>query len=351
MYKLIIRPFFFLFGPELIHNFSFLLIKLLCRIPIISNLIKYNFTFKNSLLEKQLFGLNFKNRIGMAAGFDKNALLLYELNYFGFGHVEVGTITPKAQAGNDKPRLFRLRKDKALINRMGFNNHGVDQIKKRLKKYKGDLIIGANIGKNKLTPNSKAVDDYLICFKKLRNHVDYFVINVSSPNTPDLRKLQDKNNLSLILEKIQNENYSRKEKKPVLLKISPDLSNIELDDIIEVSIKYKIDGIIATNTTISRKNIISRKNKLESGGLSGSPVKNRSNEIISYINMKSNNKLKIIGVGGVFTSEDVINKINIGASLVQVYTGWIYEGPGMISRINKTLLKKEKKNILSKIYS
>ena len=345
MYKLIIRPVFFLFNPEFIHNFSFLLIKVICKIPILSNFIKYNYTFKNSLLEKELFGIKFKNRIGMAAGFDKNALLLNELNYFGFGYVEVGTITPKPQDGNDKPRLFRLLKDKALINRMGFNNHGVDKIKKRLKKYKGDMIIGANIGKNKVTPNNKAAADYLKCFKKLRNYVDYFVINVSSPNTPNLRELQHKDSLALILEKVQDENFSLEEKKPVLLKISPDLSYVELDDIIEVSIKYRIDGIIASNTTTYRKNIISRKNKLESGGLSGKPIQNRSNEIISYINMKSNNKLKIIGVGGIFTAEDVINKLNLGASLVQVYTGWIYEGPSMVSSINKILLKKEKKNI------
>ena len=345
MYKLIIRPVFFLFSPEFIHNFSFLLIKVICKIPILSYFIKYNYAFKNSLLEKELFGIKFKNRIGMAAGFDKNALLLNELNYFGFGYVEVGTITPKPQDGNDKPRLFRLLKDKALINRMGFNNHGVDKIKKRLKKYKGDMIIGANIGKNKVTPNNKAAADYLKCFKKLRNYVDYFVINVSSPNTPNLRELQNKDSLALILKKVQNENFSLEAKKPVLLKISPDLSYVELDDIIEVCIKYRIDGIIACNTTTYRKNIISRKNKLESGGLSGKPIQNRSNEIISYINMKSNNKLKIIGVGGIFTVEDVINKLNLGASLVQVYTGWIYEGPSMISSINKILLKKEKKNI------
>jgi dihydroorotate dehydrogenase len=281
----------------------------------------------------------------MAAGFDKNAKLLNELEFFGFGHVEVGTITPKPQSGNETPRLFRLKKDKALINSMGFNNDGVDEILKRLKDYSGNIVVGANIGKNKITPNSKAVDDYLICFNKLRKYVDYFVINVSSPNTPGLRKLQSKDNLSLILEKIQNENLSNGKRKPLLLKISPDLTNAQLNDIIEVSLKYKLDGIIATNTTLSRKNIISKNDGIENGGLSGKPLKNKSNDIISYINNKTSNNFKIIGVGGVFTSDDVINKINMGASLVQVYTGWIYEGPSMISRINKTLLKKEKMNI------
>ena len=224
---------------------------------------------------------------------------------------------------------------------MGFNNDGVDEILKRLKDYSGSIVVGANIGKNKITPNSKAVDDYLICFNKLRKYVDYFVINVSSPNTPGLRKLQSKDNLSLILEKIQNENLSNGKRKPILLKISPDLTNVELDDIIEVSLKYKLDGIIATNTTLSRNNIISKNDSIENGGVSGKPLKNKSNKIISYINNKTSNN----GVGGVFTSNDVMNKINMGASLVQVYTGWIYEGPSMISRINKTLLKKEKINI------
>ena len=345
MYKLLIRPVFFLFNAELIHNISFILIKFIFRVPILSYLIKSRYNFSNALLETNVFGLNFKNKIGMAAGFDKNAKLLNELEFFGFGHVEVGTITPKPQSGNETPRLFRLKKDKALINRMGFNNDGVDEILKRVKDYSGSIVVGANIGKNKITPNSKAVDDYLICFKKLRKHVDYFVINVSSPNTPGLRKLQSKDNLSLILEKIQNENLSSGKRKPVLLKISPDLTNAELDDIIEVSLKYELDGIIATNTTLSRNNIISKNDNIEKGGVSGKPLKNKSNEIISYINNKSNNNFKIIGVGGVFTSDDVINKINMGASLVQVYTGWVYEGPSMISRINKTLLKKEKMNI------
>ena len=345
MYKLLIRPVFFLFNAEFIHNISFILIKFIFRVPILSYLIKLRYNFSNVLLGTNVFGLNFKNKIGMAAGFDKNAKLLNELEFFGFGHVEVGTITPKPQSGNETPRLFRLKKDKALINSMGFNNDGVDEISKRLQDYSGSIIVGANIGKNKTTPNSKAVDDYLICFNKLRKYVDYFVINVSSPNTPGLRELQNKDNLSLILEKIQNKNLSNGKRKPLLLKISPDLTNAQLDDIIEVSLKYKLDGIIATNTTLSRNNIISKNDGIKNGGVSGKPLKNKSNEIISYINNKTSNNFKIIGVGGVFTSDDVINKINMGASLVQVYTGWIYEGPGMISRINKTLLKKEKMNI------
>ena len=335
MYKKLVRPLLFLFKPESIHNFSFFFIKYFLKIPLIKSLFKSLFSYDNEKLKTSLFGINFKNKIGLAAGFDKNAELLNEMECFGFGHVEVGTITPKPQPGNPKPRLFRLKSESALINRMGFNNDGVEQILRRIKSYRGNLVIGANIGKNKITQNSKAVDDYLYSFKKLRDYVNYFVINVSSPNTPNLRALQSKDNLNHLLGKIQLENFSKKNSVPILLKIAPDLSITEIDDIISVTIKNKIDGIIATNTTISREGISNN----EIGGLSGKPLSNRSNEIIKYLKTKSKSKIKIIGVGGIFNGNDAREKIDSGADLVQVYTGWIYEGPIMVKKINKFLLK------------
>ena len=336
MYKKLIRPILFLFNPESIHNFSFIFLKIILKIPFLKSFAKVLFVINDNKLKTSLFGLKFKNKIGLAAGFDKNAELLNEMECFGFGHVEVGTITPKPQSGNPKPRLFRLKSNKALINRMGFNNDGVNKILNRIKSYKGDLIIGANIGKNKVTPNSKAIDDYLICFKKLRKYVHYFVINVSSPNTPNLRELQSKKNLNMLIEKIQLENFSKNKIMPILVKIAPDLSQLEIDDILDVCIKNKVDGIIATNTTISKENL----NNGEDGGVSGKPLFEKSNDIINYLKIKSKNKIKIIGVGGIFNGDDVHKKLSSGADLVQVYTGWIYEGPSMIKKINKSLLKK-----------
>ena len=336
MYKKLIRPILFLFNPESIHNFSFIFLKIILKIPFLKSFAKVLFVLNDNKLKTSLFGLKFKNKIGLAAGFDKNAQLLNEMECFGFGHVEVGTITPKPQSGNPKPRLFRLKSNKALINRMGFNNDGVNKILNRIKSYKGDLIIGANIGKNKVTPNSKAIDDYLICFKKLRKYVHYFVINVSSPNTPNLRELQSKKNLNMLIEKIQLENFSKNKIMPILVKIAPDLSQLEIDDILDVCIKNKVDGIIATNTTISKENL----NNGEDGGVSGKPLFEKSNDIINYLKIKSKNKIKIIGVGGIFNGDDVHKKLSSGADLVQVYTGWIYEGPSMIKKINKSLLKK-----------
>ncbi len=345
MYKKLIRPILFLFKPEFIHNISFFSIKLIFKIPLIKFLSKRLFVLENKKLEVNLIGKKFKNRIGLAAGFYKNAELLNQIEYFGFSHVEIGTITPLPQDGNPKPRLFRLASENALINRMGFNNDGVDIILKRIRSYKGNLIIGANIGKNKTTHNNKAIDDYLFCFKKLRNYVDYFVINVSSPNTPGLRKLQNKESLDFILEKIQLENKSNGKPVPVFIKIAPDLSLSEIDGIIEVSIKNSINGVIATNTTISRKGLKSNKIKnIGEGGLSGKPLSEKSNSIIKYLKKNAKNNLVIIGVGGVFTFEDVHDKIKSGADLVQVYTGWIYEGPSMIKKINNSLLKLEKEN-------
>ncbi len=286
-----------------------------------------------------MFGLKFKNPIGLAAGFDKDGKIFEELGHFGFGHIEVGTVTPRPQTGNPKKRLFRLPKDKALINRMGFNNNGVDALVEKLKKRKSsNLIIGGNIGKNKDTPNERAVDDYLFCFQKLFDFVDYFVVNVSSPNTPNLRELQEKKPLLKILNILQNKNSKQEKRKPILLKIAPDLTDTQLDDIIEIVQESKIDGVIATNTTISRQGLktdIQITN--EKGGLSGKPVQTRSTEVVKYLSEKSKKSFPIIAVGGIFTAKDVNEKLAAGADLVQVYTGFIYEGPGMIKRICKKL--------------
>ena len=339
MYKLLIRPVFFLFNAEFIHNISLFLVKVLYSFPALKGISKKLFCLENEKLSIEFEDLKFKNRIGLAAGFDKNAKYLDELETFGFSHVEVGTITPKPQEGNDKPRLFRLKSDSALLNRMGFNNDGVDIILNRLKKYKGDMVIGANIGKNKTTSNENAVEDYLFSFKILRNYVDYFTVNISSPNTPDLRKLQSKSNLETLLSKIQIEN-SKEKKVPLFVKIAPDLEIKELKDIIEVCEKNKINGIIATNTTVSKQKIKNKKiDELGEGGISGKPIADVSNDVIAFI--KKNSKLKIIGVGGIFNFSDLQDKLNAGADIVQVYTGWIYEGPSMIKSINKAFLEIE----------
>ena len=339
MYKLFIRPLFFIFNAEFIHNISLSLVNLLYFIPGIKLISKKIFCLEDERLSLKFENIKFKNKIGLAAGFDKNAEHLDVLETFGFGHVEVGTVTPKPQSGNEKPRLFRLSSDKALLNRMGFNNDGVDAVIKRLKKYRGKMVIGVNIGKNKQTSNEKAVDDYLFCFKKLRDYVDYFTVNVSSPNTPDLRELQSKSNLDILISQIQLENR-KKNKIPVFIKIAPDLDLSEVEDIIKVCENHKINGIIATNTTISRDNIKNKKiNHMGDGGISGRPISDKSNKVISHI--KKSSRLKIIGVGGVFDINDFHNKIDSGADLVQVYTGWIYEGPSMIKRINKAILEIE----------
>jgi len=339
MYKLFIRPLFFIFNAEFIHNISLSLVNLLYFIPGIKLISKKIFCLEDERLSFKFENIKFKNKIGLAAGFDKNAEHLDVLETFGFGHVEVGTVTPKPQSGNEKPRLFRLSSDKALLNRMGFNNDGVDAVIKRLKKYRGKMVIGVNIGKNKQTSNEKAVDDYLFCFKKLRDYVDYFTVNVSSPNTPDLRELQSKSNLDILISQIQLENR-KKNKIPVFIKIAPDLDLSEVEDIIKVCENHKINGIIATNTTISRDNIKNKKiNHMGDGGISGRPISDKSNKVISHI--KKSSRLKIIGVGGVFDINDFHNKIDSGADLVQVYTGWIYEGPSMIKRINKAILEIE----------
>jgi dihydroorotate dehydrogenase len=287
-------------------------------------------------LEREVFGLKFPNPVGLAAGFDKNAVLFKELSNFGFGFIEIGTLTPKGQEGNPKKRLFRLKEDAAIINRMGFNNDGVDEAVKRLKKNK-NILIGGNIGKNKVTPNENAVDDYVYCFQSLFDYVDYFVVNVSSPNTPNLRALQDKEPLTHLLSTLNSLNHKKSSPKPILLKIAPDLTHSQLDDIIEIVVATKIDGVIATNTTLNREGLQSG-NKSEAGGLSGKPLGERSTEVIRYLADQSKKAFPIIGVGGIHSAEDAVEKLNAGASLVQLYTGFVYEGPAVVKRINKLLL-------------
>lgn len=338
MYKAIIRPILFWFDPEKVHHFTFSLIRTLSKLPGFKSLFKKMYLVEDKKLERELFGLTFKNPVGLAAGFDKDAKLFNELSNFGFGFIEIGTLTPKPQDGNPKKRLFRLKEDSAIINRMGFNNGGVEEAVERLKKNKG-VLIGGNIGKNKVTPNEDAVKDYEICFNALFDYVDYFVVNVSSPNTPNLRALQDKEPLTELLKALQVLNFQKPKSKPILLKIAPDLTNEQLDDIIDIVKTTKIDGVIATNTTISREGLQS-KNKSEIGGMSGKPLKSRSTEVIKYLSEKSNKAFPIIGVGGIHSAEDALEKIEAGADLVQLYTGFIYEGPKLITSINKALLKK-----------
>jgi dihydroorotate dehydrogenase len=343
MYKAVIRPLFFLFDPEKIHHFTFSLIRFVCKIPGISALLKKIYLVEDKRLEKNLFGLTFKNPVGLAAGFDKDATLFNELSNLGFGFIEIGTLTPKPQDGNPKKRLFRLKEDQAIINRMGFNNGGVTEAVENLKKNSG-VLIGGNIGKNKATPNENAVEDYKICFNALFDHVDYFVVNVSSPNTPNLRELQDKKPLTQLLQVLKNENTKAKNPKPILLKIAPDLTNAQLLDIISIVKDTKIDGVIATNTTISRERLVS-KDKNETGGLSGKPLKDRSTEVIRFLSEKSNKAFPIIGVGGIHSVQDALEKLDAGADLIQLYTGFIYEGPKLIRDINKALLAQESRDI------
>jgi len=337
MYKLLIRPFLFLFDPEEVHYFTFSLIRFLSKIPGFQSLFRGLYLVNDKRLETEVFGLKFKNPVGLAAGFDKDAKLYSELSNFGFGFIEIGTLTPVGQNGNPKKRLFRLKEDSAIINRMGFNNGGVQEAVTRLKKNK-NVLIGGNIGKNKLTPNENATQDYEICFEALFDYVDYFVVNVSSPNTPNLRELQDKKPLTELLQTLQNKNLAKQNQKPILLKIAPDLTDSQLLDIIDIVNETKIAGVIATNTTLSREGLQS-ENKAETGGLSGKPLTNRSTEVIRFLSEKSNKSFPIIGVGGIHSAQDAIDKLNAGASLIQLYTGFIYEGPKLVRDINKEILK------------
>lgn len=344
MYKLLIRPIFFWFDPEEIHYFTFSLIRTLSKIPGFPALFRSLYEVNDKRLEREVFGLKFKNPVGLAAGFDKDAKLYQELSDFGFGFIEIGTLTLRPQDGNPKKRLFRLREDSAIINRMGFNNGGVHEAAMRLEKNKG-VLIGGNIGKNKTTPNEDAYNDYENCFEALYHYVDYFVVNVSSPNTPNLRELQDKEPLKQLLSRLQRHNeifdkiHNKSNiSKPILLKIAPDLTDSQLLDIIDIVNETKIAGVIATNTTISRDGLQSQ-NKTETGGLSGKPLAKRSTEVIRFLSEKSNKSFPIIGVGGIHSAEDAMEKLEAGASLIQLYTGFIYEGPKLVKDINKKILK------------
>lgn len=343
MYKSIVRPILFRYDPEKVHYFTFSMIRTLCKIPGISSIFRGIYQVNNPKLEKKVFGLTFKNPVGLAAGFDKDAKLYNELSHFGFGFIEIGTITPKPQEGNPKKRLFRLKEDSGIINRMGFNNGGVEEAVERLKNpssalKKAGVLIGGNIGKNKVTPNENATDDYVICFNTLFDYVDYFVVNVSSPNTPNLRALQDKEPLTKLLLTLQKLNNKKSQSKPILLKIAPDLTDEQLMDIIDIVKETKIEGVIATNTTISRDGLKSRNHK-EVGGLSGKPLTKRSTEVIRFLSEKSNKAFPIIGVGGIHSADDALEKLEAGADLVQLYTGFVYEGPKLIKDINKAVLK------------
>jgi len=340
MYHKLVRPILFLFDPEKVHYFSFFMIKVLSAIPGVSFIIRSLYQVKHPSLEREVFGLKFPNPVGLAAGFDKNAVLYKQLSNFGFGFIEIGTLTPKAQPGNPKKRLFRLLEDQAIINRMGFNNEGVDDAVKRLKKN-SNILIGGNIGKNKITPNEEAVNDYIYCFNALFDDVDYFVVNVSSPNTPNLRALQDKEPLTHLLATLKELNDKKEQSKPILLKIAPDLTNEQLIDIVDIVKTVKIDGVIATNTTLERSNLASSPEvTAEAGGLSGKPLRKRSTEVIRFLAKESNNAFPIIGVGGIHSPEDALEKLDAGAALIQLYTGFVYEGPAAVRNINRALLKR-----------
>ena len=337
------RSLVFLLPAEKAHYFTVNLLKLSLKVPFSKLLFKKLFCLESPLIQRTVFGIDFPNPIGLAAGFDKNATCFNEMEYCGFGFVEIGTVTPLAQDGNDKPRLFRLKKDKAIINRMGFNNNGMAEAVENLKRKSpgSKLIIGGNIGKNKITSNENAIDDYIVSFKALFEYVDYFVVNVSSPNTPDLRALQEKEPLKKILAALQLVNESYPKKKPLLLKIAPDLSNEQLDDIVEIMLELKMDGIVATNTTIQRSGLLAddlQVKKIGAGGLSGKPLSQRSTEVIRYIHQKSKGAFPIMGVGGIHSVEDALEKLDAGATLLQIYTGFIYEGPLLNKRINKAIL-------------
>lgn len=341
MYKVLLRPLFFLFDPEKIHHFTFSLIRITSKIPGMSAIFRSLYVIDNPKLERKLFGLTFKNPVGLAAGFDKNAVLYNELANFGFGFIEIGTVTPKAQAGNPKKRLFRLKDDQGIINRMGFNNDGLEAAITQLKTNKGQVVIGGNIGKNTQTLPEDYTQDYLTCFNALHPHVDYFVLNVSCPNVGSHAKLNDKDYLLELIGAVQNANTTFKKQKPILLKIAPDLNTTQLDEIIELIAETSLDGVIASNTSMDRSGLKATPELLSeigNGGLSGQPIKDKSTAVIKYLSEKSHKAFPIIGVGGIHSAKDALEKINAGADLVQIYTGFIYEGPTLIKAINKALL-------------
>lgn len=342
MYKSLIKPLLFLKKPEDAHHLTFSMMKSIFNLPGLKSFIKELYHFEDQTLERKVFGLTFKNPVGLAAGLDKDARLIDELGLLGFGFIEIGTLTPKPQEGNPQPRLFRLSGDHALMNRMGFNNGGVEEAVLQLKKKKSNIIIGGNIGKNKTTSNEDAVKDYLICLEALHPYVDYFVVNVSSPNTPNLRDLQEKEPLKKLLAAVKAANDRKERPRPILLKIAPDLTNEQLDDIIEIVQETGIDGVIATNTTVDHAVLPTEKQLADSigaGGISGKPLRARSTEVIRYLHEASGKSFPIIGVGGIFSLEDAIEKLEAGASLIQIYSGMIYEGPGIIKKIKKGLAR------------
>lgn len=351
MYKILLKPLLFLMAPEKAHHLTVALLKFVLSIPGINQVFRSMYRVENPKLQRELMGLQFKNPVGLAAGFDKDGKYFRPMTALGFGFIEVGTITPKGQAGNPQPRLFRLPQDQALINRMGFNNEGVEALVERLQAGKPQgVIIGGNIGKNKLTPNEEATTDYTKCFEALFPYVDYFVVNVSSPNTPNLRDLQEKEPLTALLSQLQQLNQAKAQPKPILLKIAPDLTDGQLDDIVDIVGDTGIQGVIATNTTISRANLNTSDQTLEeigAGGLSGKPVKGRATEVIRYIREKLPAEAVIIGVGGIHSAADALEKLEAGADLIQIYTGLIYEGPSLIKQINQQLLHKHSQTQLA----
>ncbi|GAA4405490.1 quinone-dependent dihydroorotate dehydrogenase [Nibrella viscosa] len=341
MYKRILLPILFRFDAETIHHLVTSAIKFAFRIPGVPALARRWFVVNDPRLERRVFGLTFPNPVGLAAGFDKNAELVDELSDLGFGFIEIGTVTPRPQAGNPRPRLFRLKADRGLLNRMGFNNKGAGPAAERLRHRRAGILVGGNIGKNKDTPNENALDDYLLCFHDLFPVVDYFVVNVSSPNTPGLRALQEKEPLTRILQRLQQATQQQARPKPILLKIAPDLTNRQLDDIIDIVTSTGIAGVIATNTTISREGLRTNSRTVEAigaGGVSGPPLRERATAVIRYLHQQSGGAFPIIGVGGINTADDALEKIRAGASLVQIYTGFIYEGPGIAKKICESLV-------------
>lgn len=343
MYKYILLPIFFRFDAERIHHFVCEMLQIAFKIPGVPVLLRSMYTFEHPDLVQEVAGLRFRNPIGLAAGFDKNAEMVDQLEALGFGFIEIGTVTPRPQPGNDKPRLFRVKEDKGLINRMGFNNKGAEVAAAKLRYRKSSILVGGNIGKNKDTPNEQALSDYISCFNMLFDVVDYFVVNVSSPNTPGLRDLQEKEPLMALLNDLQIRNKQRPNPKPIFLKIAPDLTFSQLDDIIDIVKETGIAGVIATNTTISRKDLKTSKETLEkigAGGLSGQPLKYRATEVIRYLCDRSGNAFPVIGVGGIASAADALEKRNAGAGLLQIYSSFIYEGPGLVKRICKAMVAK-----------
>lgn len=345
MYKTLLKPFLFLLPPEKAHHLTVAMLKFVLSLPVVNGVFRSIYRVEAPNLRRNIMGLDFKNPVGLAAGFDKDGKYFRPMTALGFGFIEVGTVTPEGQAGNPQPRLFRLPEDQALINRMGFNNEGVDALVSRLQKGKPkDVIIGGNIGKNKVTPNDQATSDYTHCFEALFPYVDYFVVNVSSPNTPNLRDLQEKEPLTALLSQLQQLNQAKEAPKPILLKIAPDLTDGQLDDIVEIVSDTGIQGIIATNTTISRAHLKTTDQQLAAigaGGLSGKPVQERATEVIRYIRKQLPSEAVIIGVGGIHSAADALEKLAAGADLVQIYTGLIYEGPALIKQINQALIQQK----------